>query len=794
MLSLVPQEIVETRQWSMSYSTDELKRPLHYTYPPNGSLSGREAVEAADADGLLTGFYVTDSDPYILGDIDHVEDPENLFKHIPTDLALFLKKKKTYFEISPSGEGIRFLLKLPQASDKELLAGNVYYLRDGNLPKKSVQINVRPPWMTITRNPTNFSSNVVAETTLEELDKVFELKYKEEDVKLNKPITGPLPSINEMAMVLTKLPLDQNPRIKRAYKRVTGHEYEHYDYWLKVLMGVHHYATLASKLPECFELCLVWSEKDLESFSSEEDVLKKWKSFNEEDIQISYKTVFKFLYSYLLRWPSPKAQTKAERESKTPKKPLISEYSNFKALVEHFCIQLYRSETNDSEFYVTGDEDVLNKYFIMHRVSVHYDEYYGPFDHKTLVPAFHMFLQIHDFTGIGHGKVSEFLLNFQAETKRTVNLVRLYFDTPFKELPKAYRENEKFYDKSTFDFLFNCLTLDPTTDDEDELELYYTYYKSWLMGLVRNLYYADEVHMNNCILLLTGPEQIRKTSHFLYLLPSFMRDNISLTTHGFGSDSAMRDITKIAANSLVVVWDEIERYLNSQTESNFKDLIDAVPRKVVDKWQTIETTIRPKSIYGGTSNKREFKLSGLGSRRIFHIPVKWVDTDKMDRVCWHKIINDLKDECAALMKDNIVPWLLDEDELELQARLHRGIQSKTSVDLMLEEIFQFDQEFDDLSNVSCFQADRSGRLMTSKQVMSTMEQFGYSMKNVNRKGFENALTVACSNYTGTLRVHLEIYSPKCIIKKGMAYQGNVKRWVMPPLNKDNINSLWEGIE
>jgi hypothetical protein len=301
--------------------------------------------------------------------------------------------------------------------------------------------------------------------------------------------------------------------------------------------------------------------------------------------------------------------------------------------------------------------------------------------------------------------------------------------------------------------------------------------------------------MNNCILLLTGDEQKRKTSHFLYLLPTFMRENyIALTTHGFDSDAAMRDVSKIAASNLVLVWDELERYLNSRTESNFKKVIDATPQKVIDKYEVIPTTVRPRAIYGGTSNKREFKLSGMGSRRIFHIPVKWVDTDRMNRVCWHKLVNDLRKECDKHLKDGIVPWLLDEDELQLQARLHRGIQAKTSIDLMLGEVFQFDLKFDELVGVTSFQNDKSGRLMATQQVMDRMMQYNYSVKGLNRKGFENALQMMCANYTETVRSKLELHSPKCVINKGRAEQGNLKRWVMPPLNQDVVKNLWEGVD
>jgi hypothetical protein len=799
MDNILPKEIRDLRQWSISYNTEELKRPLHTKYPPHGGLTMDEAITKA-SDNLLTGLYVSDEDPYILGDIDHVDNPEDVFKCLTDEFAYFLKTNKTYMEVSPSGHGIRFILQLPDKVDKKALAGNVFYLRDsGGDSKNSRQINVRPPWMTITRNPISCSVNRIAIVTLEQLDEIFELKYKGVDVKtqiVHQAVT--LPAMSEIELALRTLPLDKNPRIKRAYKRVVGHEYEHYDYWLKVIMSVHHFSKLSNSLMEGFEMVLVWSEKDTEAFESEEDLMKHWRSFDDQnETSITFKTLFKLLYAYILVWPAPKAQTKMEKEVCAPKKPLITEYVNFRALIDHYGIRLYRSENNTVEMYMTGDTDILNEFFIMYRVSVHYDEYYGPYDHNTLVPAFHMFLQKNGFIGISHGKVSEFLKNFQAETKDTVNLIEIYFNTPFDELPTVYQENSKFFERSTFEYLYSCLDVELTyagTEKEDtEAELYKTYYKCWLMGLVRTIFFRDTKNINNCVLLLTGKEQIRKTSHFMYLLPSFMRDNIAFTTHGFDTDAAIRDVSKIAMNSLVVVWDEVERYLTSKTESNFKKLIDSVPQKVVDKYQVLESTITPKAIFGATSNQKEFKLSGMGSRRLFHIPVSWVDTDKMDRVCWWRLINDLRAECQVLLDDGIVPWLLDEDELELQTKLHHHILSKTSVDLMLEEVFEFDTEFDDMLRVTTFQSDKSKCLLTTKQVLDTMSKYGYNVTHVNRKGVENALEVACSHYTSTVRGSKEIASPVCTIKKGRAWQGRLWRWVMPPLNSNMLNGVFEGI-
>lgn len=799
-LRTFPEELRNVKQWSISYSEEELKRPLHHTYPPNGAYNAETAISNA-GDNLLTGFYVTDKDPYILGDIDHIDDPENLFAALPDELAYFLKKKATYFETSPSGQGVRFLLKLPSVEDKQVLNGNVFYVR-GAKDKRSVQINVRQPWMTITRNPLSFSTPEIAQTSIEELDTVFEIKYKSlvAEEKKKSPDMVKLPTLSEVAELLSTLPLDKNPRIRRAYERVVGHKYEHYDYWIKVLMGIHHYAINANKKIDCFEMILAWSEKDPDSFTSEADVKKHWRSFDEQEYgEITILTVFKMLYAYILKWPAPKAQTKAEKEAGIKRKPLNSEYVNFQALVNHFGLKLLRNELNFNEFYIEGDIDVLNEHFIKYRVQVHYDRYYGPFDIKSLTPTFHAFMQRMGFTGISHGTVKGFIQNYLVESLDEVNLIRIYFDTPFQELPTVNQENAATFHSSNVEYLFNCLTINPqyagTDKEQMELELYRRYYKCWLMGIVRTLFFPDSKNINNCVLLLTGKEQIRKTSHFLYLLPRFMRDMcIASTTHGFSNEGDVRDLAKIASSSLIVFWDEIEQYLNSKTESNFKKVIDSVKQKFIDKYEVLPTTLEPKAIYGATSNKSEFKLSDTGSRRLFHIPVEWVDTNKMDTVNWYSLINRLRDECTAALEKGEIPWLLSEEELQLQADLHVSITDKSSMDIVLNQVWDFEIEFDFLEDVKSLQTDKTGRLMSISQVKSTMKKYNIQLGIRDEVRLSKALQTQCARYTKTSREPLPLNAPKCTIVRGVAQQGPYKRYVMPPINDSIKETLFSDIE
>jgi hypothetical protein len=761
-------------------------------------MTYEQALEKAGKN-LHTGFYVTNNDPYVLIDVDHVGNPNNPFPELPIGLASFIQITKTYTEVSPSGAGLRMVCRLAAVEDKSLADGQVFYITEDMGDKRQCQVNFGPPWMTITGNATPFAYDQIAEVTLNELAEVFTIRLKDDPIKAKAKeaidVTK-LPSLGEVSSALMSIPLDQNPRIKRAYTKVFEQSYAHYDFWMRLLMALHNYATLTGKEIECLELALQWSHTDQTSFESEEDVHKHWRSFSEKDTEVSYKTLFGVAYKYRLFWPVPKRQTKAERDRKAPLKPMTTEYSNFKSLIDYYDLRIFRDIGEPNIVYVTGDRDMLNKYFIMYNVSFNFEKYLGPFVRDTLLPALHIMCQNLGFTGISHTQLQAFIKDWLATTRQKIDLIRMYFDTPYDQLPIEYREDQCYYESTTFEVLFSCLKIDYLTKDRvREEELYRAYYKKWLMGIIRNLYYRGHQQMNNCVLLLTGREQIRKTSHFKYLFPPFLRHLIAFTTHGFSTETAMRDVVKLSATNLVLVWDELEHYLESYTESNFKKVIDGNPQKIIDKYETVEKTIIPIAVYGATSNLREFKLGSEGSRRLFHIPVSWVDTDHMGTICWHKLFTDLKNEIEWGLKGGSVPWLLTEEQLRYQSTLHTSLRAKTSVDMMLDEVFDFDDDLkyidDGLPGIISLQNDKTGRMMTTKEISDNLTKAGFNMMMVKRPALVKTLERLCGEYTRTRHKKRYLLRPKCEIFRGLARQNQYKKWIMPPMREEARESMFK---
>lgn len=792
---MIPQELRDIQQWTYSFGIDDLKRPKHSHYTPNGSLTYQQATTVARTSHLSFGFYTTLHDPYVIGDIDHIEDPNDP-STLPPALTNLLMTKGLYCEVSPSGEGIRFVGRLPKAEDKAELHGKIYYTRFPLENKREAQINIAPPWLRFTGQETVYSSGDIPVITLEEWDEVFALKFAKDQGVVTPENSGvphgtpnqpeeKLPSLQEVVMALKSLPLNQNPRIMRAYETVFEEAYSHYNFWLRIIMAVHDYASKTGNKMECLQDVVAWSRKDTESFESEDDVITKWQSLSEKNERVSYHTLFAVAYNNQLNWPQPKPLSKAQKTAGiVAKQPMNTEYSNFKAMVKFYNLTLYRDSHTSAKMYLSGDRDILDQYFDSFDTQYYYEEYRGIYVEKTLTSAFHIMAQEAGFIGLTHAQMQQHIRDWMFQIRDELDLVKKYFDTPYEDLPESYQDNKEFYNSSTVERMFACLTLDYLTNDHKKEEvLYFKYYKSWLMGFVRSLYWADDPHMNNCVLLLTGTEQIRKTSHFRYMLPKFMREErIAFTTHGFSTEGAMRDVAKLSAGNSLLVWDEVEQYLTAETESNFKKIIDNTPQKFIDKYEVVETTCKPVAIYGATSNKREFKLSDTGSRRLFHIPVKWVETDQLDRICWHRIVNDLKSEIE-MWKGDDPPWLLTREELAYQDSLHGQITAKSGLEILLREIFNF--------NTQCF-LPKSGyelpgikpltdaRFLSTKSIIDQLTMHTNGRTNINRAQLTKTLQNLCGRWTDTKNKTRVFTKPKMQITKGQAYYASAhKLWVVP---------------
>lgn len=804
---LIPQELRDLNQWTYSFSTAELKRPTHTDYKHNGALCFADALLSAGFDRFI-GFFPTFEDPIVLLDLDNIKNPNDPWDELPPKLSIMLKNAGTYSEISPSGKGLRFLLKLNDANEKSLLGGKNFYsceLENAKQAKK-VQMNIGPPWMTITQDVTDYSVDNISVVSLDDLDRVFRLKYKV--TKLNKaPLTSieptrslTVPRLNEIKAKMLDIPLDQNDRVVRGYEEMTGQSYQHYQFWNHVLMALHHYATITDQVVECFNLADEWSQCDPEHYKNSNDIRKHWESFDtKKDTKITFRSIFGIYNACHLVWPKPMPQTDTERMHNRPRRPKQKYYSNFQAMLKFYDVKLYRDSADRNMFYITGDKDIVGPYFLSGKARLHFSKYYGPFDIRTLSYSMIQMLQEEGFGDVTHKQANDHISMWVSGQTKTIDLIRLYFEIPFSQLSEEYKGNARYLATSDFKALWNCITLDYLTEGEEQIFneycLYRSMFKKWLFGYIRAVYPAGMSFSNNSILVLTGKEQIRKTSFFRYLMPPQIRQ-LAFTTHGFTTETDKRDIVKLASNNRILVWDEIEQFLNYKSESSFKKILDGLPQTLIDKYEVSASVFVPIAIYGGTSNKRKFQLSRSGNRRLFHIPVKWVDTEAMSNLCWHPIMIELRNDYLESSKLFSTPELLTPNELSIQGGLIYEISEQTNLEYMLKEIYDFDVPFiyneGKVTGVTSFRIDKTHRFISLSQVHADI-QLKFSGRYVDFVELANTMGAMCADWTNTIIKKKEFVKPKCYVKNGIACQNQYKKYLVPPkreiINPEVLNNF-----
>jgi len=560
-MAAIPKELQDVKQWTFSYSEEELKRPKDTSYKTNGGLTYDLAKQAA-GENRYVGFYTTKEDPYILIDVDHI-NPEYPLDDLPPKFREFIGKNLTYCELSPSGKGIRFIYKLPEVKDKDLVQGNTFYTNELD-NKKNIQVSLGPPWNTITENRLPFSKGVIATVDLKQLSKPFKIRFKVTDLKGKDKTTfaqGAAPNFKVFSQAVLSIPLDQNPRVVRGYEKLTDNTYEHYAFWLKVLMGIHHYSTVTNKSAQCLDLAISWSSKDPESFDGVNAIIKRWEKFDDErDEAITFRTVLGIAKYCRIVWPFPAPQKKFEIANHVPLKPINTQVDNFYTLMDHYGIEFYSSSSDFHQLYISGDKDILEEYFVgQHEVMWYFDKYLGPYDYKTLAIPMVRLAQNNGFIGISSKAVKTYVEMNAHKNSKPIDFFRLYIETPFEELPEEMQENGDNYKQSTFEQLWSCIHVKKSESPERKA-LYSRLFRAWWLGLLRNMYYEGIHRSNSGILLLTGIENTYKTSFFRYLFPKFFRRDTAFTTHGFSNSAELRDITKIAATHRLVVFDEIEQH------------------------------------------------------------------------------------------------------------------------------------------------------------------------------------------------------------------------------------------
>lgn len=731
------------------------------------------------------------------GSRQHLELLEPMMQTI-TNTSMYDLIGKTYTEFSPSGTGLRMIV---QSKDKALF-------KKAYKKAKAFkgQMDFKNQFITITERAYPGTSSTITEVPLMSLADAFGFKQTQR-VEATSPMDEAealaalssepsMPTVATMERALESIPIDQNKRVQKVWEELTNSKYEHYDFWLNVGMALHDYGTQMKQASQMYLAYLKWSEKDPVDFKDEEDVAAKWQSFGlvgRSDV-ITWRTLLKIANRCTFDYPRTIITKKVDTGL-----PQINEWVNFEYLLDFYNIKLHE----DDAYYVSGDEEICEKYFIVHGSGKWFDKYYGPITLQGLQAATLRLCQDSKWRGLK--STNTHVATWITQPREDMDLFQLWLDTPFEDLPEDMRyinttrgrkQANEFDENSNIDYVFNCLNVQ--YEHENERLLAKVMLKRTLMQMIK---FREDLHLpftdNGGMLILIGEENTYKSTFFKLLLPrplEHLRKEANMRIKG---DKSVRDFIRNLGSKTIVQIDEFEGIMDHGAEGSlFKAIISGDSASITDIYQTTESNVKRKAILVGTTNEMRQVLSDNGSRRMWFVKVNKIDTGAMLHINLHKLYNDLRDEFRREYNKGNMPWLLTQDEIALLYKMNDSLTAKNDLTMWIEEMWPTlapmpDTYFKDITSI---QKDISGKLYTTRDILQALTFRGMT-QTVKLPALERALERHCGRWTNSHGKTIPMVRPRGILTNGRLMQGEMPngrykytKWVMPPIIDEKEDS------
>jgi hypothetical protein len=767
-LNNVPKLLLEQDEWLTWYN--KKKNDGAFTKPP---LSKRGHTVKEDSPGCSikqaledtkycgehgggVGFKMSDRHNLVFFDCDHVESLSDL----PDDFKTFIEMQDTYMEWSPSGKGLRIAFK---CLDKEKLPNKA------NLTNMDGELFVRSGHVTITGD--HLAGEEIKEITAYQLEEWFGSKKAE---VIDLPVENfKFPEFPLVIQALKLCKLDQCDRVKDAYKTITSQEYNHYDYWLKIISACHHYATVTNQLDEMTSAIVDWSQTDEMSYESDEDVINHWASLSNSDQSITYSTLFKFAKLLKFEWPN-----EVYDKNGATGKPMVNSPVNFKYLMDYFNIEFYRDIFNNSIYVKTG-KDIINRFFLPFGDAKMHFGMAGPYTEENLNGIIWELATENGYTNVALGPIVQLFTVYIQKFSIMTNIFKVWLETDPDKLTDDMVEKNTDISKSNLDYLMSCIQL---SDDQD-VEMVKTFFNTLFFEMVMPIYNPQRIlSQRSFMLILTGPEACRKTTFWSMLFPANLRRQlVTNSTETLGGAKSIRDFSASLVSSALVVVDEFEIFYNKKNDSLFKALVTS---DVIDYVPIYEKTVRKEdknAVLVGTTNKRSLPFEQDNNRRLALVDVKWIDTDAMLKINWHHFYRQYIVEGKKAMMNGLFPWKLDGKVLQKQYLENEGFRAQSNLEIVMREVFDFDMK----SHDKVINYDKSG-IQGNKEILKTTEVIGalkqrYPEINPGPAELRHLLKRLCGKYTNTSNQKILLKtSTNAFIQDGIVKQGQYTRYVMPP--------------
>ena len=770
-----PRELLDSKIWLAYFY--QRKKDGTFTKPPcaqqghtvEGDKEGVTFWEAIK-DGY-PGIKINSHTDLIAFDVDDKEAklgkrPFDL-QNLSEEFMKFMIETDSYAEISPSKCGLRIIMRCDDKTDlpgranlsNDLCIGGELYIKSG--------------YVTITGD--QIAGESIKTIRSGELKRWFQtaeiIEFPKTNAKLN------LPPLNLVLDALRACFLDQRERVRTAYKTIIGQDYSHYDYWLKIMSACHDYAVKSGQAVEMVSAIVKWSMTDKIGFESEEDVIKHWSSLSSKESGVTYSTLFKFAQLLKFQWP----EEAYDKQGNPTGKPQINSLENFKYLIEYFSIELYQ-DVFDGCVYVTANEEVLNTHFRQGCDIRSFFGMVGPFSHDTLKGIFWGLAQKNGYTNCTFSTISPLASKYLSTNIKKVNMLKAWLDTPPEKLSEDMIEKDTDTSKSNLDYLMSCMRF----SDRQDLGLAKKFLETFFFEMMMPIYNTERKYsQRSFMLVMTGPENCRKTTFFSMLFPANLRRQfVTNSTETLGGAKSIRDFSTSLVTSALVVSDEFEIFYNKKNDSLFKTYVTS---DVIDYVPIYEKTMRKEhknAVLAGTTNKRSLAFEQDSNRRLAILDVRFIDTSAMECINWHHFYRDFIDRGKKAMLNGIHPWKVSDEVIQQQYKVNEEFRGQSNLEIILRETFDFDMKTHtkvvDYENGS---VQLNKQLSKMSDIVGAIKQI-YPGIDIKPAELKHLLKRLCGNYTGTTNKTKLLEKVKGYISNGIIIQGQWTRYVVPPVLTD----------
>lgn len=780
----IPADLSMTKQWKLCYKLGQVidgipletpKRPINGpTVTSNCDILAN--VVSTDPEQHF-GFCFSPDDEFIGIDIDNL--PENFtLKDIPEEISTTLQHFPTYVEISPSGRGLHAIYRTNKSLLKHRAAA------DKGVNGFSGAVYIRNQFLTFTGHV--FTPLCIPTKTISAVDAHdFERRVlKASNVtplptaRFEAPtgLRADTPSLIQIKQWLDRIPatLSDHPlqhRFYNVYRTFTPpvESPSDYDHWRMVAAAVHYASALLGDIEGGCVLFDEWSANDQDNYSGSAAARKKYfdnpPKFDGSDI--THWTLAKLSHAAVPVWPYP-LQIKVRGDVKTIYHlPSASNVHNFKAMIEHMNLNLRQNEVT-KEISVAGNKILIDQHF----KNVHTKE--------ALETGVLSLCHDNYFQQIGPGTANSFAKWMALNTTHTFNPIKEWID------------NEPVYDPDKEPSYFNQLfdTLAIPSHELVNRQLYRTYLRKSLMGIIRAHYYRGQYSATTGIIILQGPEQTYKSTWVRQLLPFELRQYIFNSQAKLGKNANIKEIQLETGVCQIWLRDEVEEIL-AGGDAALKNLLVQETDAYRPLYGTTPIIVPRKCIFFGTTNVQELPITDDGSRRIQIIPVINCDTEAQAKIPMVRVFKELLYEFERTKEDQYNLWTLSKDEIALTNSINTNSRkADQDADVYLKETFDFNSTFNLYDYCGKNGAIDRKKTLTIQQIIQDIKM---SMSvTLSPKQLKHALKRQCGNWTGTYHENLAVNS--MYIEKGCATykkaDGKIgfAAWILPERVRSSVST------